>query len=117
MTKIKNIVFDMDGTLVDSKSGIVNAVLSTLHDLKVPAPNSDKIQIGPPIAETLLNLLPLDRGIDTQKAIEIYRVHYATKGIFESHPYSGIEDLLQDLKSKGYKLYVATTKAEIFAKK
>ena len=52
-----------------------------------------------------------------RKAVEYYRERYEVKGIFENRPYDGIENMLQELKRKGYTLAVASSKPEYYVTK
>ena len=56
-------------------------------------------------------------GVDEatgRKAVEFYRERYEVKGIYENHPYEGVEKMLQELKRKGYILAVASSKPEYY---
>ena len=66
---------------------------------------------------TILSKEDLDKYTDINKAIELYRVRYREKGIFENRLYEGIKTLLEKLKEEGYILAVASSKPEVFVKK
>lgn len=108
----KTVLFDLDGTLTDSGEGIINcAALALSHfGLRVPSREEMRIFVGPPLQETFLRFgVPADK---TDEAIRVYRSRYVPTGMFENTPYPGIRQLLETLKSRGYTLYVATSKPE-----
>ena len=112
---MKQILFDLDGTLTDSGEGIMNCAELTLahYDLPIPALQELRSIVGPPLKDSFLRL-----GIpeaELNHAVEFYRKHYVAKGQFENFPYPGIAQLLQQLKSEGNQLYVATSKPEEMA--
>ena len=112
---MKQILFDLDGTLTDSGEGIIHCAQETFAHYGLPIPSKEELRVivGPPLRQSLLNF-----GIkaeDVDPAIEIYRQHYVDHGQFENYPYPGIEQLLQRLKAEGHKLYVATSKPEVMS--
>lgn len=116
MSKYKNLLFDLDGTLTDSAEGILNCVKYSLDKLNV---NYDKYNlwrfIGPPLFESYMEIF--DDEELSQRAVKIYRERFAEKGIFENAVYGGIPEALAELKKAGFKLYTATSKPEVYAKR
>lgn len=109
---MKQILFDLDGTITDSGKGIIHCAQETFahFGLAVPTKEELRVIVGPPLRQSLQQF-----GIrpeDTEEAIEIYRQHYVDHGQYENFPYPGIECLLQRLKKEGHQLYVATSKPE-----
>lgn len=114
----KNIIlFDLDGTVIDSKEGIFNAIDYTFHKLNMPIPpNSVKqLFIGPSIGASLKSLFGFSQS-QAESAVAIYREFYSTIGVFQFELYDGIAELVTELKSLGNKVAIATKKPEIFAK-
>lgn len=110
--KIKNILFDLDGTLSDSAEGIINCATLALEYFNLPVPSREKMQvfIGPPLRDTFVEFgVPKEQA---EKAVEVYRSRYVPIGMYETKCYSGVKEMLEELKSKGYNLYVATSKPE-----
>jgi len=108
----KSILFDLDGTLTDSGEGIMNCATLALNHFGLPVPDRQTLRVfvGPPLDETFIRFgVPADR---TDEAIAVYRSRYTTVGKFENVPYPGVEQLLQKLREKGYRLFVATSKPE-----
>ncbi|MBC7958787.1 MAG: HAD family hydrolase [Vallitaleaceae bacterium] len=112
----QNILFDLDGTLTDSKEGITKAVQYALSKFDIDAPNLDLLEsfIGPPLEVSFKDLYHFSEE-DIKKAISHYRVYFAEQGMYENVLYPGIENLLKILKGKGRRIYVATSKPTFFA--
>lgn len=106
------ILFDLDGTLVDSGEGVLKcAELALRHfNLPIPSPEEMRTFVGPPLRDSFLRFGCTEEM--AKEAIAVYRRRYTTVGKFELFVYPGIEKLLQDLTAIGCKLYVATSKPE-----
>lgn len=115
---MKSILFDLDGTITDSQNGIINSVIYTLkkYGREVGDRGELKKFIGPPLAWMFSQYCGFSEE-EGQKAVEVYREYYTVKGIFENEVYDGVEDMLENLHECGAKLYLATSKPQIFAKK
>ena len=108
----KAIFFDLDGTLTDSGEGIINCAILALEHFGLPIPSREEMRVfvGPPLELTFRQHgVPADK---TNEAIAVYRSRYTTVGKFENFPYPGIRDLLEALKDRGHRLFVATSKPE-----
>ena len=110
-------LFDLDGTLTDPKTGITRSVQYALDKLRRPVPEADELtwMIGPPLIAGFRELLG---GADeVQDAVRHYRERYGTIGLFENEVYAGIPALLKNLREKDVRLYVATSKLQVFARR
>lgn len=108
----KSIFFDLDGTLTDSGEGIINSSAMVLEHYGLPVPSREEMRVfvGPPLHETFQKFgVPAS---EADNAVALYRTRYNTVGKFENFPYPGIRELLETLQSKGYRLFVATSKPE-----
>ncbi|MEO0075091.1 MAG: HAD hydrolase-like protein [candidate division WOR-3 bacterium] len=115
MLKSKILLFDLDGTLTDSKQGIINSIRYALNKMKTPENNINlELMIGPPLSESFEKYFGLNNKT-ARNAVAIYREYYAVKGIFENKIYPGIPELLQKLKSSGKTLVCVTSKAAYYA--
>lgn len=107
------VIFDFDGTLVDTSQGIFNAVNYALKALDLPQdrdPVSLSRMVGPPLRKGFAD----NYGITDEAATVKYREYYADKGCLECTPYGGMAELLTALKNRGVRLAVATLKPEDF---
>lgn len=114
------VLFDLDGTLVDSRAGIVTAVNATLRSLGEPVRPARELErgIGPPLHETFGALLA-HRRLDAaalDAVVEDYRARYAVGMVAGSLVYPGIPELLDALRAAGITLAVATSKARPLAR-
>lgn len=116
MAKYKYILIDLDGTLTDSRPGIVNAVHYGLDKIGHPVPSEETLLkfIGPPLVDSFKNYCDLT-GEPAQQALDAYREYYRETGLFENSVYDGIPEALQKMKDAGLKLALATSKPEEFS--
>lgn len=113
-----NVLFDLDGTLTEPFDGITNAVVYALDKFGIDVADrrSLAVFIGPPLFESFSVYYGLSDA-DAERAVSYYREYYADKGIYENKLYDGIESTLQELRSRGKRLIVATSKPEVFSVK
>lgn len=114
--KIDTVFFDLDGTLTDPFVGISNAVGYALDAMGVARLPADVLKrfIGPPLTVSFKEHLGFDDET-ADRALAFYREYYADKGKFENRVYDGVPEMLSVLASRGFKLYVATSKPEPFS--
>jgi phosphoglycolate phosphatase len=114
-----HILFDLDGTLVDSRPGIFNSIQYSLkhHELPVPAAEDLLWCIGPPILESFAKLVGPDSPHLFEPAVEKYRERYSATGIFECEVFPEIVETLAELQRQRHTMHVATSKAEVYAKR
>ncbi len=112
----RSVIFDLDGTLVDTGEGIINSVRYAEAHLGLVPVDDEKARgfIGPPPFEAYQKYHHLDEERALQ-AVKLHREFAQRQGIFQSRAYSGILPLLHGLKRKGKKLGVATLKKEELA--
>ncbi|HEL2696934.1 TPA: HAD family hydrolase [Streptococcus suis] len=113
----QTILFDLDGTLTDSGQGILNSVAYALEKMGIEEPDTANLNrfIGPPLYESFSRFYQLNPE-DTQSPVDTFRVYFKEKGMFENQLYPGIIPLLEELRTAGKTLVIATSKPEIFAK-
>lgn len=112
-----NLLFDLDGTLTDPFLGITRCIVHALTTLgrQAPPPGDLRWCIGPPLKDSFLLLLDTENGLLAEEAIRHYRDRFATVGMFENEVYPGIAEALADLRHRGHRLFVATSKPTVFA--
>lgn len=113
------LLWDLDGTLTDSKEGITRSVQYALNRLNYPIPEADDLEwiIGPPLKDSFRTLLKTTDEALLNEAILIYRERFQEIGLYENLVYPGIPELLFQLKENGCKHFLATSKPRIFAEK
>ncbi|WP_407176232.1 HAD family hydrolase [Bradyrhizobium sp. STM 3562] len=112
---MKTIFFDLDGTLTDPKIGITRSIRYALEQLGREAPSEDDLTwcIGPPLHASLLRLLGEPHLAD--RALLLYRERFSDIGLYENAVYAGIEETLAALADGSRRLFVATSKARVYA--
>jgi phosphoglycolate phosphatase len=116
---IKNILIDLDGTLTDPKVGITTSARYGLNKVGHPIADDENIDwiIGPPLKASLAKILNVDVSDNlAEQALIGYRERFAVTGLFENHLFEDVAETLAALKGKGFKLFLATAKPEIYAK-
>lgn len=106
------IVFDWDGTLLDSAGGIVECIQEAARDLRLPVPARETAShvIGLGLHDSLRAAVPTLPEDQYREFAEAYRRHFlARQGSMALFP--GVRELLQDLHAAGYRLAVATGKS------
>lgn len=111
-------LFDLDGTITDSKQGIINSIQFALKKFDIDEKNIEKLEnfIGPPLTESFQKYYNMSKE-ESFRAVDFYREYFANKGIYENQVYAGIEQVFIKLKRLNKSLIVATSKPEVFAKK
>lgn len=110
------ILFDLDGTIIDSGQGITNSVSYALEKCGKPVPPRAQLYrfIGPPLMDSFQAFCGFTRA-ESQAALVHYREYYSQTGIYENEVYEGVPEMLQTLKGMGRTVLLATSKPEEFA--
>ena len=113
MRRYDYLIFDFDGTLVDTGKGILNSLRFAFQDQGDPVPDLSGLRkfIGPPVyySFTAFYGVPESRVGDYIKS---YRARYREKGVYECAPYPAMAETLQTLRGRGVKLGIASSKPE-----
>lgn len=114
--KYKYIFLDLDGTLTDSKPGIVNCIKYALKKMDEPIPSENELNkyVGPPLYVSFTEFNGFDH-IKAKKAIEYYRERFGTIGLFENRAFDSAEDLLKKLTENSRIPVLATSKPKVYA--
>lgn len=112
------VLFDLDGTLTDPYMGITNSLMYALERMGYEVPPREELKsfIGPP----LINEYQRRFGMSEEKAregVRLYREYFAERGIFENELMDGAAELLRELKSRGKRVFLATSKPREFAER
>lgn len=110
------IIFDLDGTLLDTTEGIVESVRYTIEKNNLSELSEDKLLefIGPPVQESFKDKYGVDADM-AQNLANDFRQYYKDKTLLLAKPYEGIYDTLDRLVHNGIKVAVATYKREDYA--
>lgn len=115
---MKMVVFDLDGTLLDTSLGIFNSVRYVEKELGLVPVEDEELKrfLGPPPKEMYKKIYCLDEDT-AREAVKRHREYGRTSAIFEAKIYDGIIMLLKKLRQSGYLLGVATLKRQEVAEK
>lgn len=112
------LLFDLDGTLTDPAEGITNSVMHALGKWGISVSERRELYsfIGPPLVDSFMKYYGFSRK-DAELSVEYYREYFRDRGLFENSVYPDTVATLSELKRRGKKLIVATSKPEVFAKR
>lgn len=112
-----SILLDLDGTVVDSKPGILASCRAALHALGHRTDGLDvEGLIGPPLEDVLAAVLGRYGDDRVAEAVLAYREHYGSAGFRETTVYPGLAGALDHLLTRKARLYIATSKRTTFAR-
>lgn len=112
------ILFDLDGTLTDPAEGIFNSVYYALARMGRERPPLEKMPyfIGPPLVDGFSAMCGMSYA-EAERARDLFREYYPEHGIYECRMYEGIPETLASLVARGFRLVLATSKPEIYARR
>ena len=111
------VIFDLDGTLIDSRIGIHSSVVHTLKEMGAPAVDQELLSqfIGPPLIDSFQTIAGMSEP-DAERAVAVYKEYFAVEGIKGFEVYEGVSEMLWLLRASGVRMGIATTKDEVFAR-
>jgi phosphoglycolate phosphatase len=115
--RFMRLLFDLDGTLTDSREGIGRCFAYALTAVGCPAPPDLTPYVGPPIADSFAALFGTSDPAVIERAIALYRRRFEEVGMFENTLYPGVESALSQLAGDGHELRVVTAKPQVYAKR
>ena len=112
------ILFDLDGTIINSFLGITRCVQYALRFKGIDVENLEDLEeyIGPPLKQTFQKNYDFSDE-ETIDLIRKYRERFDVTGIFENELYPGVEQTVHHLKERGYPLVLASSKPETACKR
>lgn len=107
------VIFDFDGTICDTGEGIMKSAKYALDAFGYDSPEYSELTcfIGPPLLVTFQEQFGAEPA-ESEALVKKFRERYTNKGLFESHLYSGIKELLIALKKDGLKIGIASSKPQ-----
>ncbi len=113
MGGFKLLVFDWDGTLMDSTDHIVSSFQGAIRELDLPEPDAARIRsiIGLGLGEAVASLYPEAPLPMQERLVQTYRRYYFERVATPMRPYAGAKELLDGLAERGFWLAVATGKS------
>lgn len=117
MNKIKNIIFDFDGTLVDTQVDIMTSFKKAIYKIKGINIDTSSFTVGPPLEEMVQVFFPDISNEDLDQVVVLFRKIYSNCEFQQTFCYQGINELLKSLKSKSLSIYIATNKPYYLTKR
>ena len=116
------VIFDLDGTLLNTIADLGNAANHTLAELGLPERNPDeyRLMVGNGMRKLIERALPADKATDdafVDSTLASFLSYYAEHIDLYTRPYPGIPELIDTLSAQGYKLAVASNKIQAGAEK
>ncbi|PLS22882.1 HAD hydrolase-like protein [Neptunicoccus cionae] len=108
--------FDLDGTLIDPKEGITQAIQHALGEMgMVDIPHADDLTwcIGPPLWNSFDVLL--GPGADLDQAVDLYRAFYTDEAMYLADVYDGVGEMFDALHQVDAKMFITTSKPHVYA--
>lgn len=112
------VIFDVDGTLLNTTEGVVASVRHTIETTGLPKLSEEKLLtfIGPPIQDSFHNHYGIE-GEKLQELATIFRNEYKGDNLLKAFPYEGIYEVCEELMETGVKIGVATYKRQDYAER
>ena len=119
MGKIDTVIFDLDGTLINSLEDLRVSVNYALFGFRYPKQTLEMVRnnVGDGIEKLMERSLPQGRdNVNYEVCLDIFKEHYKTHMSVNTKPYPHITETLAALKSRGYKIAVVSNKFDVAVK-
>jgi phosphoglycolate phosphatase len=112
-SSLRHVLFDFDGTLIDSSAAILDTLATVLAEKGLnPQHPLARDLIGPPLRATLEKLTGSADAALLEELAQVFRVRYDAIGVAVTQAYAGSDALVRRLKAAGLVLHLATNKRE-----
>lgn len=115
MNKINTVIFDMDGTILDTLDDLTDSVNYVLEKFGIPTRTKEEYRLffGNGIKYALRCAVPSDVSDDViDEMFPIFKEYYDQHCLDKTKPYDGILELMKELKSQGYKMAIVSNKID-----
>ena len=115
MNTKNTVIFDLDGTLLDTLEDLWTAVNHALSVCNMPERSLDEVRrfVGNGIKMLMIRAVPGgEENPDFDKAFEVFKQYYGVHCNDTTKPYDGIPELLQELKKEGYAVAIVSNKID-----
>lgn len=111
--KYSTLIFDLDGTLTDSGLGIMRCARHALLHFGINVEDLDALRpfVGPPLEDSFIDFYGFTPE-EAEEAVRVYRERYFTTGVYENEVYPGTREALAELKRRGYRMGIGSSKNE-----
>ena len=118
MTSYDTILFDFDGTLIDSREGVERCLRHAFEQLGFDSAMADPTErfIGPSLMESFTTFCGFDHETAV-RAVRLYRERYSDVGLYEMVVFPGVREMLERLYAQGRRLMLATLKPEPYVQR
>ena len=116
---IKVIIFDLDGTLLNTLDDLADSTNFALSEFNYPTRSKEEIRtfVGNGVAKLIERAIPDGKhNPNFNKCLEIFKQHYSINKYNKTAPYNDIINLLTELKEKNYKIAVVSNKFDLAVK-
>jgi phosphoglycolate phosphatase len=112
------LMFDLDGTLTDSREGVTRCIQHALIESGIAPPPIEELTryVGPPLSDSFALLLGTSDPQRIERAIAAYRRRFEQVGMFENRLYPGIAEMLVTFGVAGHAMCVVTAKPHAYAR-
>lgn len=116
MNRYDLVIFDVDGTILDTSEGVISAIKHTIAEMGVDMLSDEALAgfIGPPIQDSFAKAYGIDGDI-LQDIASVFRSYYKEVDLFKAAPYEGIYEVFRELMKRKIMIGIATYKREDYA--